>query len=112
MWNASQIGRSIRKKQRRERNKIEELTNEFQEEAKRWQPPKLSDIKYSRISKEHLDYLEREKRGKRRNGKKAESRATSSNRRTQAQEGKRQSSVGGAHDGRANKRRAGRRAKR
>ena len=37
--------------------------NEFIDEAKRWEPPRLSDIKYSKISEKHREYLERKKRG-------------------------------------------------
>lgn len=47
--------------------------NEFNDEAKRWEPPRPSDIKYSKISEKRREYLERKKRGGG-NGKKTESR--------------------------------------
>ena len=47
------------------------LSNEFQEEEMQWQPPKLSDIKYSKVSEKHKRYLESKKRGGR-NVKKSE----------------------------------------
>lgn len=84
--------------------------NEFIDEAKRWEPPKPSDIKYSKISEKRREYLERKKRGGG-NGKKTESRTENE----AGRKGKKE------HDGRQNlggetsrrnrtRRRAGRRS--